>query len=308
MSEDVLISVVVPTYNRPAYLRQTLESIGAQTWRNFETLVISDGPSAVTEQIIENLRDHRFRFLAIEHSGRPAPVRNAGLAQAKGELITLCDDDDLWEPDKLAAQIEALRGSKAALCFTGLLNIDPRSQVTGRRKAPPHFYDRWPRWGFLSLPGYYIAPSSVMLPRKVLDAVGPFDERPLLRGREDVELFVRIAFRTRKRFARVERPLVRYRSDPSSPGIGLQAGNSHIAAFLEAVKENAGMSDRIFRRFAAVQWLLHARAMKNIADTARILELLDLADAQQFTFESRLLRLLLRRRHFANEPGHDAPH
>lgn len=282
------VSVVVPTYQRPGYLRETLQSILSQTWSDLEVLVVSDGPSEETENVVRELGDGRVVSLSVPHHGWPAPSRNAGIARARGEFIAFCDDDDLWERDKLEAQLAALRTKGAALCFTNLVSIDPASRIIGPRKASPRIYDRFPRLAYLTLPGYYIAPSSVLVPKRVVTAVGGFDDRPLLRGREDAEWFVRIAYRTRERFVRVPRPLVRYRTDPSRPGIGLQAGSDHVATLLEAVKENAGMSARTYARYAAVQWLLYARAMRKEND---VLELLDRADRYSRTLVSRFMRM-----------------
>jgi len=294
MSDSPRVSVIISTYNRPDYLKETLRSIVSQSFRDLEVLVVSDGPSDRSRAVVEDFRDVRLRYLDVPHHGRPAPARNAGIANAAGELIAFCDDDDLWEPEKLARQVAALSRHRAALCFTGLYNIDADSRVTGSRKSPPRFYDRWPRLGYLSVPGYYIAPSSVIVPKSVLTAVGGFDERALLRGREDVELFVRIAFRTKQRFLRVPRPVVGYRIDSVNPGIGLQVGHGNVSAFLEAVEQNAGMSRRVFRRFAAVQWILHARAVNRMTrDRAEVRALLDLADAQSRTLEARIIRMTL---------------
>ena len=252
------VSVVVPTWQRPVLLRDTLESIRAQTLREIEVLVVSDGPSAGNEAVVQALDDPRFVSLSCAHQGRPAPARNVGLARARGEFIAFCDDDDLWEPGKLEAQLKAMRRHpSAAVCFTGILHMNGEHVV--RRRSPPRWYDRWPRLGYLSLPGYYIAPSSVVAPRTIVSAVGGFDEDPLLRGREDTEWLVRVAFRTRQRFVRVPEPLVRYRLNEARPGIGLRVGKSETMAFLASVRRNSAMSERCFHRFAALHLVLFAR-------------------------------------------------
>jgi glycosyltransferase involved in cell wall biosynthesis len=279
-----VVSVVVSTWQRPVLLRDTLESFRTQTLRDIEVLVVSDGPSAEDEAVVASLRDPRFISLSCAHHGRPAPARNVGLSHARGEFIAFCDDDDLWEPGKLSAQLSALRRQpSAALCFTGLLDMSGSGVVRGRRRSPPHWYDRWPRLGYLSLPGYYIAPSSVMAPRTIVREVGGFDEEPLLRGREDTEWLVRVAFRTRRRFVRVPEPLVRYRFDESRPGIGRQAGKSHTMAFLAAVERNSQMSEWCFHRFAALHLVLFARVQIR-AGAARSDVMATLREADRFGF------------------------
>jgi glycosyltransferase involved in cell wall biosynthesis len=279
-----VVSVVISTWQRPVLLRDTLESIRAQTLRDIEVLVVSDGPSAEDEAVVQALNDPRFVALSCPHQGRPAPARNVGLSRARGELIAFCDDDDLWDPGKLGAQLTTMqRHPSAAVCFTGLLNMGGDGVVRGRRRSPPRCYDRWPRLGYLTLPAYYIAPSSVMAPRTIVSAVGGFDEEPLLRGREDTEWLVRVAFRTRRRFVRVPEPLVRYRLDEARPGIGLQAGKSHTMAFLAAVQRNSQMSERCFHRFAALHLVLFARVQIR-AGAARSDVMATLREADRFGF------------------------
>jgi hypothetical protein len=200
--------------------------------------------------------------------------------------VAFCDDDDLWEPGKLVAQLTALRRQPhAAVCFTGLAAIDGASVGRGRLRSRPWWYDQWPRLGFLSAPGYYIAPSSVVTPRAVIEAVGGFDEDPLLRGREDIEWLVRIAFRTRQRFLRIPAPLVHYRRIEGRPGIGLQraADRSKTDALLTAVHRNSGMSERSFRRFSTLHLVLFARVQWRMG-VARSEVLATLREADRFGF------------------------
>ena len=100
-SSDKLVSVVIPTYKRYAYLDLTLKSILAQTHGNLEVLVVADGDDGETKEIVENQKDPRARYLYVNHAGFPAVPRNKGLRQAKGDLLAFCDDDDLWYPTKL---------------------------------------------------------------------------------------------------------------------------------------------------------------------------------------------------------------
>ena len=278
------VSVVVPTWRRPELLRVTLESIAAQTVRDIEVMVVSDGPSVENEAVVRALDDPRFVALSVPHAGRPAPARNLALGLARGEFVALCDDDDVWEPEKLEAQLAAMRRHpSAAVCFTGLLNIDGAGTLRGRRRSPPRWYDRWPRLGFLSLPGYYIAPSSVVAPRAIVSTVGVFDDEPGLRGFDDIEWLVRIAFRTRRRFVRVPAPLVRYRLDQARPGIGRDCGKSHTMALLATVRKNSQMTERSFRRFAALHLVLMARVQLR-AGVPRSEVMATLREADRFGF------------------------
>ena len=306
MAPPPRVSVVVPTYNRPEYLAETLRSITAQTFANFEAFIVSDGPSETTRAVVESFDDARLHYLSVPHHGGPGPARNAGIERARGEFVAFCDDDDLWHPSKLEAQLAALERRSAALCYTGCVNIDRLSRPGARLRMPPRHYDWSPRLAYLSLPCYYISPSSVMLPMRVFDKVGRFDLRPL-RGLEDAELFVRIAFRMKERFVRVARPLVHYRVDPLSPGLGLLTSSAEIETLLEAVQEHVPMRPRTFRRYAAVQWIVHARAVAFRGDDARdALAHLDRADAYSRSVESAVVRMALSRRRDVSTAGRDA--
>jgi len=291
MSAAPLVTVIIPTYQRPGYLKETLEGIVGQTFTDFEVLVISDGPSDADAAVVAGFGDPRLQSLSVEHHGFPAPARNHGMRLARGEFIALCDDDDIWEPNKLEMQLALMRNSDAALCFTDVSTIDASSRMLGLRKAPPRIYDRWPRLGYLALPGYYIPPSTVLVPKSVVDQVGVTDETPQLRGVDDGEWFVRIAYRTRRRFIRVPLPLVRYRSDPSRPGIGLQSGIPQSEMLIQKVKERSGMSARVHRRYSAVQWILRARGIQSAGgDRGLVLQLLKRADACARTVEAPFVR------------------
>ena len=110
---DPTFTVIVPTYERPELLAQTLQSILAQTVEDFECLVVDDAsphPAAVPD-------DARIRLLRLnENRGEPA-ARNAGLAAARGRYVTFVDDDDLYTPDRLAIALEALRRAPVAVCW-----------------------------------------------------------------------------------------------------------------------------------------------------------------------------------------------
>src|SRR4051812_23835622 len=118
------ISVVLTTFRRPAMLAEAIAGIVSQTYRDFELLVISDGPSAESADVAARMADPRVRHIATAaHAGCPAPARNLGIAHARGGLIAFCDDDDIWEPSKLERQTAQLAAhSRAILSFTGLRN------------------------------------------------------------------------------------------------------------------------------------------------------------------------------------------
>jgi glycosyltransferase involved in cell wall biosynthesis len=122
-----LVSVVVPSYNASRYIRETLESVLAQTYRNFEVIVIDDGSTDHTPEIVAEYAraDSRIRLVSQPNSGVGA-ARNRGIAEASGIFIAPLDADDVWYPQKLEKQVESLeRGGEewgCAYCWSKSIN------------------------------------------------------------------------------------------------------------------------------------------------------------------------------------------
>ena len=108
MSSDPLVSVVVPTYNAPALLRETLDTVFAQTLADFEVVVVDDGSTDDTPDVLRSLDDPRLRIVRQANAGIGA-ARNRGIDAARGRYVALLDHDDLWKPDKLAVQVEFMQ-------------------------------------------------------------------------------------------------------------------------------------------------------------------------------------------------------
>jgi glycosyltransferase involved in cell wall biosynthesis len=103
----IKISVIIPTYNRANLLMRSINSVLNQTYKDFELIVINDGSTDNTGEIVENLRknDERIIYIKIDNSGGPAHPKNIGIKKAQGEYIAFLDDDDEWMPTKLEKQI-----------------------------------------------------------------------------------------------------------------------------------------------------------------------------------------------------------
>lgn len=101
-----LVSVVLTTYNRADLISETIESILSQTFRNFELIVVDDGSTDNTEEVVRSYNDERVHYIKTDNWGGPAKPRNIGIKKAKGEYIAFCDDDDLWLPNKLEVQLK----------------------------------------------------------------------------------------------------------------------------------------------------------------------------------------------------------
>lgn len=112
-----LISCIVPVYNGELYLREAIDSILAQTYRPLEIIVVDDGSTDATPDVVAGYGD-RLRYIRQPNAG-PGAARNHGLNLAQGEFIAFLDADDLWHPDKLARQMTRfLNRPDLDLCIT----------------------------------------------------------------------------------------------------------------------------------------------------------------------------------------------
>ena len=94
------VSVIIPTYNHVDYVAETLETVFAQTFGDYEVIVVNDGSPDGTAEVLRPSREAgRIRYIEQANAGQAA-ARNRGLAEARGEFIAFLDDDDLWPPDK----------------------------------------------------------------------------------------------------------------------------------------------------------------------------------------------------------------
>lgn len=185
------VSVIIPTYNRGHYIGQAIDSVLAQTFVDFECIVIDDGSTDNTGEVVARYGS-RVRYLQQAHSGRPAVARNTGLRVARGEYIAFLDSDDIWLPDKLARQISVLEmHHQVGLVFHNayLLKDDQSDgeELYLQGKTLPAVARL-----FAELyQGSLILTPTAMVRRSCFDRVGFFDESLLTA--EDIEMWLRIA-------------------------------------------------------------------------------------------------------------------
>ena len=224
------ISVIIPTYNCAPYLTESLESILAQTFRDFDIVVIDDGSTDHTWAVLA-------RYAAIAtivrapHGGLSA-ARNAGLAAAHGEWIAFHDADDVALPDRLAFQLDFLRAHpayEAVFC-----NGEPMDGAPPERRSviPPAIVRRCLNRRLTAVElfaGYPVYFQGALVPRRAFEAAGPFD--PSLRVQPDIEYGYRLFARCAATF--VDRAVFRYRwHDTNNSGDRL-GGRQDIARILE---------------------------------------------------------------------------
>ncbi len=185
-----LISVLVPTYNRKALLRESLESVFAQDFSGYEVIVVDDGSNDGTEKMIAGLRKRfNLRYIRVNHSGMPGKVRNIGAAEAKGDFLAFLDSDDLWLPEKLSRQMRYMKKGGARISHTREIWLREGREIS--QKGQKHR-----REGMIfrdALKKCIIGPSTVIMERDFFEESGGFRED--LEIAEDYEFWLRITCR-----------------------------------------------------------------------------------------------------------------
>jgi glycosyltransferase involved in cell wall biosynthesis len=203
------VSVVIPTYNSVAYVGQAAQSVLEQTFQDLELIVVDDGSTDDTASLIEGM-DSRVRYHRQENSG-VSIARNNGFAETSGRYVAFLDADDVWLPEKLAKQLDALRAAPAfRLCYTAFYVTDTELNPFEVRGAP---MSGTALEGLL-LHGNLVGggSSSLLCEREVFEASGGFD--PTLSQCADWDLCVRLAAVTD--FLFLDEPLVKYRQHGSN--------------------------------------------------------------------------------------------
>ena len=209
-----LVSVIVPTYNRPDRLCEAIKSIYAQTCQDFEVIVVNDGEVDVNSVVAGLNLDGRIRAITHDRNRGLAAARNTGLRAAKGIYIAYLDDDDRYYPEHLETLVKALQGSEHKAAYTDAWRLHEVRQgnryvATGRDL--PYSYDFNPADLLVS---NYFPVLCVMHERQCLDQVGYFDES--LFAHEDWDLWIRMA--TKFPFVHIKRTTAEFtwRMDGSS--------------------------------------------------------------------------------------------
>lgn len=187
------VSVIIPTYNCAHYLEQAIESAMNQTYRDLEIIVLDDGSTDDTAQVVRKY-EANIRYIRQDNRGLPA-ARNHAIESSSGELIALLDADDWWEPTKLAEQVSILvEDPELCLVYSDLeVVFDDGSIIPSFLSSRPlaasgYVFDKLLQSGF-------ILPSTVLLRRSYLEQVGMFDES--MRSHEDIDLWLRMCQRWR---------------------------------------------------------------------------------------------------------------
>jgi glycosyltransferase involved in cell wall biosynthesis len=251
------VDVIIPAYNAAKYLPAALESVGSQTFKNWQIVLVDDGSTDNTAEVVAPFLDRfgpRMRYIKQENHGMSA-ARNTAVRSSTSEYIALLDADDVWMPCRLSASLEVLaERPKAGLAYGQVTRIDPEGGIVSdwlgnltnsEGSIAPHIYMRT-----VELPC-----PTITVRRRCLDDVGLFDET--MRATEDRDLWLRIALRHEIAF--VPKIIACYRASPGSMSTNSQR---MFQAQLQFIRKHYGAEGCGLR---ARQFAL-ARAYKQRAD------------------------------------------
>lgn len=218
------ISVIIPVYNGEKTIKETIESVLNQTFRDFELIIINDGSQDATLEIIQAINDERIQVFSYQNSGVSAS-RNRALTKAKGEFISFIDADDLWTPNKLELQLKALQDNpQAAVAYSWSDWIDESGHFL---RSGGHITVNGKAYEKLLLRDFIESGSNPLIRKQALDEVGCFEQS--VTPAEDWDMWLRLA--AIYEFVTVEVPQILYRISPNSASfniVKMEAGSLKV--------------------------------------------------------------------------------
>ncbi len=239
------ISVIIPTRNRLTLLTRALDSVLAQADVDLEVIVVDDGSSDGTWQMLTTLADPRVRAVHHAQSTGVSLARNAGVEASSSSWIAFLDDDDFWAPHKLSVQLAALSSADANMSFTSAVMVDADERPGFVMRAPST--DRL----LVRMVGTNCVgtPSSVIVSRALFDQSGGFD--PAFSVLADWDLWLRMLDQGAIA-APCPEPLIAYTR---------HANNMHLESTLQMVSEfnalrvkHAALGERLGVQFGNIEW------------------------------------------------------
>lgn len=291
------VSVIVPTYNRAGFLPRALDSVLAQTYRDFELIVVDDHSNDNTGRVVaEFTRDDRVRVFRHDRNLGASAALNSGINVARGEFVAFLDDDDVWLPEKLGAQMELFQGvgHNVGLVYGWRHHMVSESDQPVRTIRQTSRGDIYEQMLALETP---VPPSSWLVRTSVARALGGFDEEAFV---NDVDFVVRLCEQGWCVDYVPQVVLLKYQHtfgqmvDETPENLALRASfiRQHLAKFATELSERPSSRARVYLRLARYE--IRYRRVRGLLDVANAF----LADCSSFGvklgFYARRLYYLLR--------------
>ena len=201
INSSPLVSIIIPTFNRSEYLPRAIGSVLKQTFKDFELIVVDDGSTDKTCQLLDSFSDPRIRYESQPNRG-VSSARNRGIRNSNGTFLSFLDSDDEWMPSKLEKQLEALEDNPDYM----IVHTEEMWFRNGQRINQKNKHRKYGGWVFRHcLPLCVISPSSILMHRKIFSKIGLFNESfPVC---EDYELWLRLTSKYQVLF--IDKPLLK---------------------------------------------------------------------------------------------------
>ena len=231
---EPLVSIILTLYNGERFVRQAIQSVQAQTWKNWEMIVVDDASSDGSAEAVEAIDDPRISLIRLEKNGQVCNAHRVGDRAAKGEFIAVLDKDDAWEPAKLEKQMAYMAAHpEAGACFTRVSFMDEEGRAVSHPfmeqifTAPNRDREAWVH--DLMTKGNCLCHSSALIRKDVLEEIGGYNY--LFLQLQDYDLWLRIAL-LRDLYV-IQEPLVRYRRFEDSGSLSQNDADRDRRTFFE---------------------------------------------------------------------------
>lgn len=231
MNENILISIIIPVYNGEKYIADTIKSVIDQTYKNWELIIVDDGSTDNTADIVKQFNDSRISYIKKNNTG-VSDTRNVGANLAKGEILCFLDADDVWLPQNLEKKLSKLTKEQDSILVTSPMYLwDERTDYQNCKIIGKPTFDEWKE--FRELRNISI-PSSVLMYKNYFLEAGMFDTK--ISTSADFDLVIRL--RELGKFTYVNEPLLLYRCHPSQMHNNIALYKHDMIYILKKYKSN----------------------------------------------------------------------
>ncbi len=264
------ISVIIPAYNGERTILETIRSVQEQTCSDFEIIVINDGSTDRTLELLNAVEDPRLKIFSYSNGGLPT-ARNRGISRATGEFIAFLDADDLWTPDKLELQLAALQQHpEAGVAYSWTYFMEDES--LSLKECEPVFFEG-NVYANLLVGDFIYNGSNTLIRRQAIDSTGEFD--PTLKSCEDWDYWLRLA--SRWHFVVVNKHQILYRRSQGAMSSKVEIMKQACLIVLEKAYRAAppelqylkNQSFTSFHKYCADLYLKHSINMSGVKEAGQ---------------------------------------
>jgi glycosyltransferase involved in cell wall biosynthesis len=187
-----VVSVILPTYNHAGFIPKSISSVLSQSWTDLELIIVDDGSTDNTEELVRSVSDPRLSYYKFPHEGHTGRLKNFAIAQSRGDLVAFIDADDFWVESKLEKQVNAFAvNPEMGFSVTDVIIFEEETIQSKSTYKRPVGFEITDLFSLLKQSRFLIYPSSLVIRKSCLNITGYFDET-LLSG--DYNFNMRLAY------------------------------------------------------------------------------------------------------------------